>query len=152
LQKLNCDFYSGEYLPNNHVELHLAAMRPERSSPFKLSSGIAVDELFQERITNHVNRFIENSPCQNIIFSAEGLSYLRHDDEMNRLEAMAPGCKIEIVVYLRNAADFLASYRRTIRNTIPPVIEPDSFAYTENDSWLVDFNSRLAGFRTLLSG
>ncbi len=140
------DFYLGQYLRSNHVELHLAAMRPERTSPFKLSKGIVVDKTFQEGFKASVSRYITRSPCHCLVFSAEGLSYLRYEDEMNRLRAMVPG-QVEIVIYLRNATSFLASYKNTIKDMMPATIDRDSFAYTGHDSWLVDFESRLAGFR-----
>lgn len=93
LRKLNCDFFSGEYLPNNHVELHLAAMNKERASPFKLSRAVAVDEAFQKRINDRVSSYIAESPCHTVIFSAEGLSYLRDEHEMDRLKACVPNAK-----------------------------------------------------------
>jgi len=148
LRTLNVDFFSGAHLPSNHVELHVAAMRLERASPFKMSAGIVVDEVYRQNVQARVRQYITQSNCRCIVFSAEGLSYLRYEDEMNRLKAMIPTGRIEIIMYLRNAAGFLASYQREMtKHTLPAIIESDSFAYTGKDSWLVDYESRLAGFR-----
>jgi hypothetical protein len=148
LRTLNIDFYSGAYLPNNHVELHVAAMRLERTSPFKLGKAILVDDMYREGVQARVRQYIAQSPCPCVVFSAEGLSYLRYEDEMNRLRAMFPEGRIEIVIYLRDAVSFLASYKRMMtKHKMPATIERDSFLYTGEDSWLVDFESRLAGFR-----
>lgn len=148
LRALDVDFYSGIHFPSNHVELHAAAMRLERASPFKLYGDVIVDETYREQVQSHIRRYIAQSPCRNVVFSAEGLSYLRYEDEMNRLKAMIPGRHTEIVMYLRSPASFLASYKRTMKTfELPAEIEKDHFAYTEVDSWLVDFENRLAGFR-----
>ncbi len=148
LRTLSVDFYLGEYVPSNHVELHAAAMRLERTSPFKLNTGLVLDETFRERVQARVRQYITQSDCRCVVFSAEGLSYLRYEDEMNRLRAMIPEGGIEIVMYLRDAASFLASYKSELKkHTMPATIESDSFAYTGEDSWLVDFESRLASFR-----
>jgi len=148
LRTLNVDFYFGAHLPSNHVELPFAAMRLERASPFKLDTGLEVDETFREGVQASVRQYIKQSNCKCIVFSAEDLSYLRYEDEMNRLRAMIPEGRIEIVAYLRDAASFLTSYKLEMKkHKMPDPIVSDSFAYTGLDSWLVDFESRLAGFR-----
>ncbi len=148
LHGLDVDFYLGAFNPRNHVELHAAAIRLERDCPFKLNKGLVVDESFRESVQARVRQYIAQSQSACMIFSAEGLSYLRYEDEMERLQAMIPEGHIDIVMYLRDSAGFLASYRSEMtKHRMPPTIERDSFAYTADDSWLVDFESRLASFR-----
>ncbi len=54
LRELSVDFYFGAYNPRNHVELHAATMRADRSSPFKLARALQVDEAFRNRIRERV--------------------------------------------------------------------------------------------------
>jgi hypothetical protein len=153
LRRLDVDFYSGAYNESNHVELHAAAMRCERTSPWKLGVGLEVDGTFREAVQQRVHQYIAESHCGCIVFSAEGLSYLRYEDEMNRLRNMIPEGRIEIVVYVRDPASFLASYKRELKKHVVPVlIDEDSFAYTGDDSWLVDFDKRIDGFRDAFGG
>src|SRR5579859_8251733 len=141
-------FYSGLYTASNHVELHAAAMRANRMSPFKMDNHLVIDEAFRARVRDRISQSIAESSCRCHLFSAEGLSYLRFEDEMDRLKSMLPGGSIEIIVYLREPADFLASYRTQMhRHKLPDHIDRDSFAYVADDTWLVDFASRIANFK-----
>lgn len=145
---LGVHFYTGMHDVSDHIEMHTVTMRLERASPFKLNTGLAVDSAYQEMVRERVQRFIFESSCDCIVFSAEGLSYLRYEDEMERLRSIVPQCQIEIVMYLRDPVRFLESYRiEMMHHIMPPTIEPDPFAYTGNDSWLVDFESRIKGFQ-----
>jgi hypothetical protein len=150
LRDLDVDFYTGIYITSNHVELHAAAMRFERQSGFKQRSGLVVDEAFRSRITNHIRQYISGSSCRRVVFSNEGLSMLRYPDEMDNLKRMVPSGVIEIVLYVRDPEAFLKSYSRQLRKnplTLPATIDKESFAYTEPDSWLVDFDNRIGRFR-----
>ncbi|HXV12519.1 MAG TPA: hypothetical protein VD839_17090 [Burkholderiales bacterium] len=150
LKELGVDFYTGLFQPNNHVELHVAAMRFERASGFKQRSGLNVDEAFRSNVTRRVRQYISQSPCRCIVFSNEAISLLRYPDEMHRLRQMVPSGRIEIVLYLRNPKDFVRSYSLQLRKnplTLPKVIDKDSFAYLEADSWLLDFEGRVNSFR-----
>jgi GT2 family glycosyltransferase len=128
-------------------------MRRERTSPWKLGVGLEVDGTFREAVQQRVHQYIAESHCGCIVFSAEGLSYLRYEDEMNRLRTLIPEGRIEIVVYVREPASFLASYKRELKkHVVPVVIDEDSFAYTGDDSWLSDFDKRIDGFRDAFGG
>ena len=151
LRAHDVDYYSGVYRPENHVELHLASLRRERDSNFKLSSGIVVNDRLVERIGDRVRRYIAGSACRRVVFSNEGLSLLRYPDEMARLKAMIPTERIQIILYTRSAEGFLRSYSRQLLKdprALPKVIDKDSFAYTAADSWLVDFKDRIDRFRS----
>lgn len=145
------DYYLGSPIAQNHVELHLAALRFERLSGFKQRQSVVVDDRMRAAITNHVNDHIRRSPCRRVVFSNEGLSLLRFPDEMERLRAMTADARIEIVFYRRKTRDYLRSYSAELHKdpaTLPAVIDKDSFAYTEPDSWLADIDARIDAFRS----
>lgn len=75
------------FITNNHVELHAAAMRPNRDASFKLENKLHVDEQFFETVHHHISRYIQKSDFPFIVFSAEGLSYLYYEDELLRLQS-----------------------------------------------------------------
>lgn len=148
LRGLGIDFYTGIFIANNHVELHAAAMRLDRDSPFKLDSKLHVDEGFCERVHHHISQYIKKSDFPLIVFSAEGLSLLFYEDELRRLKTFFPEGCIKILIYVRNPTDFLRSYKNELnKHAKPAKIKKDSFAYTEPDSWLLDFEFRISKFR-----
>ncbi len=63
---------------------------------------------------------------------------------------MIPEGRITLVMYVPNAASFLRSYTNQMKkHPMPAMIEEDSFAYTGQDSWLLDFDARLSSFRSV---
>lgn len=51
---------------------------------------------------------------------------------------------------MRNPADFLRSFKNELKKHIKPSeIKKDSYAYTEPDSWLLDFETRVSKFRNV---
>jgi hypothetical protein len=146
---LGISFYRGIYIADNHVELHASAMRADRTSPIKMSGALpAVDETFRKNVRENLREFVSSSESSSYVLSAEGLSYLRYMDEMDRLKSLLPEGNIHIVVYLRNPANFLNSYREEMKkHRLPIHIDKDSFAYVEDDSWLLDFDERIGNFR-----
>jgi hypothetical protein len=143
------DFYSGLYSSRNHVELHAAAMRVDRPSPFKIRTGFVPDDAFRLRVQARIHDFVTASSCSLCAFSAEGISYLRHPDEMDRLRALFPPGDIRIVIYLRNREQFLKSYSAEMeKHRLASPVDRDSFAYLGADSWLLDYSERVERFRT----
>lgn len=139
-------YYTGALNPSNHVELHCAAMRDERVSPFKLRSGIRPNTEFIEATRTQVAKFLQ--PAGTFIFSAEGLSYLRYSDEIRTLHQLFGGREIEFIAYIRNQSDWLASYKAEMRkHAASPAARGDSYSNTQSNSWLLDFEARLAPFR-----
>jgi hypothetical protein len=107
-----------------------------------------VDADFRRAVKERVREFVEGSACPCIVFSAEGLSYLRHEDELERLREMFATESVEIIMYVRDPHRFLESYTRELtKHARPGVIDMDSFAYIEPDTWLVDFKSRVSAYR-----
>jgi hypothetical protein len=136
------------YSADNHVELHAAAMRTERMSPFKTKTGLMPDDAFRLRVRERIQTFASRSQGRSIVFSAEGLSYLRYADEMDRLRVLLPDGDIQIVMYRRKKSDFLASYTAEMtKHKVPEPVDRDSFAYIGEDSWLLHFKDRIQRFR-----
>jgi hypothetical protein len=140
-------FYRGGFMPNNHVELHAAAMRPERDTPFRHYARIADIEQLRRQTERRVGAFLERAPQPRLIFSAEGLAYLRHDDEVAYLAGLLPPAQTTVIVYLRNRTEFLRSYRRQLLlMRLPLSAEKGHYAYCEPDSWLVDYDALITTY------
>ena len=139
--------YSGRHIPHNHVELHVAAMRPERMSGFKERHAIRVDDAYVAAVAARIAAALAASLHETLFFSAEGVSLLRHPDELARLKALIP-VETDIVIALRERAGFLASYRAQIgdRASTDPA-DYEHYRYVADDSWIADYAPRLALLR-----
>lgn len=143
LRRQGVGVYEG-VLQTSHVELLLLSQRAERSNAYKfLHPGIDMAGLRRQTETALRDLFAI-SGMETYVFSAEGLSYLRHRDELMRLKDLI--CefveRIEIIVYLREPRSFLSSYRAQLdRLGIPKTEQKDAFNYVEDDSWLVDYDA-----------
>jgi hypothetical protein len=134
LAEVGLTFPRGQFLADNHVELHMLTMRPERQT-------------FARRM------FPQPSPVTartDALWSAEGLSFLRYPDEIERIVSMI-GVPDRVVMFIREPASFLASYTRNLaRVGVSPSSDPDSTAYVEPDSWLVDYDTRIGLWREMV--
>lgn len=140
------NFYSGTPLPSNHVELHLAAMREDRLSPYKLTHKFQLTDEFTKSVVARLERHLAEPGTK--IFSNEGISFLRFPDEFERLHRLFPGQDLRIVAYLRDKAEWRQSYAAEMRKrNLPSEIDATSFAYLGEDSWLLDFEERIGAFR-----
>jgi hypothetical protein len=144
--------YRGEYREGNHIELHLAAMRYERDSFAKLArTELKIDAAYTRHVAERVQAFIGSRRAERIVFTSEGLSWLRYHDEIDRLREVldAGSHEIKVVLYLRNEQDFLRSYTAQI-HTVPgrtPSNDRCSTLYVEPDTWLVDYESLVAAYQ-----
>jgi hypothetical protein len=142
-------FFRGRLIPQNHVELHLSAMGEERSSPIKTLRGITVDADFRNQTIADVSAFLEYSTEDRLLFSAEGLSYLRHAAELTFISELFADHRVSVIVFLRNEADFLRSYRMQLhRLGLRESADPASYAYTRPGSWLTRWDDLLAAYAT----
>ncbi|SLM64454.1 MULTISPECIES: hypothetical protein [Dickeya] len=143
LNKKNMDYYKGIHIPSNHVELHTSSLRPERMTPFKLSMPIDNYEKYRKDIELSILTYLSETPFDTCIFSAEGNSYIRYEDEMNRLLALFPGCQITIVICFRNKEDYFISYQKEMKkHNPPPSDDRNNFAYSGKDHWLMDYDEK----------
>jgi hypothetical protein len=140
-------FYDGMFDPQNHAELHCAAMRSGRDSPFRQYYGITDIEQLRRETESRISAFVRQTPQRKLIFSAEGLAFLRHADEIRYLAGLLAPERTTVIVYLRDKAAFLRSYRRQLlRMKLTLSSDPESCAYCENDSWLTDFDALIGAY------
>ena len=148
LRDQGCAYYEGIDNVNNHVELYLASMRYERDSFAKQRrQGIVFDESYTQRVAERVQGFVANCDLPNVIFSCEGLSLLRHRDEIERLiRVLGSGPdQVEVIVALRRKEDFLESYKHQLRKKKRTASRDYwSALYVEPDTWLTDFETLLS--------
>lgn len=137
----------GHVLPDNHLALGFACVRPER-----LAEAVP---FFDHLIRTHApdqppvgdpawpglaQELVDEGPT---VLSTETLAWIRHDDEAEALFDVL-GDTPRIVVTHRDPADFLASYHEMSRFTLlHPPDGPDSIFYTGADSWMADAEARI---------
>src|SRR5262249_51038443 len=101
----------------------------------------------RRRTGAEVAAFIERNAERNVIFSAEGLSYLRHDDEIGYLAGLLEPRRTTVILYRRDKGEFLRSYRAELqREGWPPSSDRDSYAYCESDTWLAEFDNLIDAY------
>jgi len=95
-----------------------------------------------------VREQVNTAKPDRLVYVHEDLSYLRHDDEFERLRDLFAGRAVTVVVFLRKRGDFLRSYAAQIEGTgFELSDDPTSFAYVQPDSWLVDYDALLERYR-----
>lgn len=143
-------FYRGDPAADNHVELHGAAMRPGRLSTFRhLHAGrLGFDDAYRAAVAGRLAAFAADARGRRLLFSAEGLSLLRHDDEVTWLRDQLPG-PVQIIAALRAPHAYRDSYIAELGRIALPLPPPavDDFHYIAPDSWLWDYETRLAPWR-----
>ncbi len=143
--------YEGMHIKDNHIELYLAAMRPERDSFGKQSlRNVVFDADYSAAVSERVRGFVRECGQENLVFTTEGLSLLRHPDELETLRGFFDGVcgGINVVLYLRNKADYLESYRRQLLK-VPGRKKSDTYwsaLYVEDDTWLTDYDQLIAAY------
>lgn len=142
------DVYQGAMIADNHVELHLASIRGERTTPYKLDTGFTADLAFVDATRQRLAAFASRSSGRARLFSNEGISFLRYADEFAALREVLPPGDIAVIIYLRNRDDFRASYRaEMLKHVRLQHVDDQSHAYVADDSWLFDFSTRVDNFR-----
>jgi hypothetical protein len=86
-----------------------------------------------------------------VLFTSEGLSLLRHDDEIERLRRILDVGNNEatVVLYLRDKKDYLRSYTKQLLKVDgrKPASDYWSALYVEQDTWLTDYESLVAKYQ-----
>jgi hypothetical protein len=153
LRRHGIALYRGQIRASNHIELHLAALRYDRDSFAKLghSQHVKFDVAYTQQIARRVQSFLNSVPEPCALFSSEGLSLLRYDDEIERLRTIldAHNREVRVVLYLRNKADFLRSYASQIlkQEGRKPSHDKRSALYVGSDTWLTDYDSLIAAYQ-----
>lgn len=138
-------YFRGAHEPDNHVELFAVPMRTEREAFARQKYGItgSAEEFVQLQAA--LRAFDLANAQRDLVFSCEGLSLLRHDDELERFKALVCHSEREpvIVLVLRDKSAFLASFRKQILKHHDRSLsdDPTSINYVEPDSWLADFDA-----------
>lgn len=148
LRRNDYDLYEGWHTCKNHIELYLSAMREERDSFAKQSmKDIAFDEEYARVVRERVRQYVSSSEQANIIFTSEGLSLLRHKDELKSLAEILQSepAEVTVIVFLRNQYDYLNSYRSQLlrKKGRRPSMDFWSALYVEDDTWLTDYEGLL---------
>jgi hypothetical protein len=137
-------YYRGVF-GSSHYEFPLLCMRADRNSAMRAREHDWMLPSFRARLRAQIVDEL-NEPGD-VLISAEGLSYLRHDDEVRELRELLAPRVVKFVVVLRNRQDFLRSYREEMaREGFPPSTYEESFAYTNDSTWLTDYPALLRAF------
>ena len=129
----------------SHYEFPLLCMRRERNMPMRARYHDWMLPSFMADLRARIVGQLKEPG--DVLISAEGLSYLRHDDEVQALVELLEPRAVEFVVVLRSREDFLRSYReQMVREGFPPSAYEESFAFTDDSTWLADYPALLRAF------
>jgi hypothetical protein len=139
--------HRGLFLPS-HLELPSLVVRPELKTPDRW----LLEHQFQassDELRAAIRATVE-SDAPSVLFSAEGLSFIRTADEAAALrELMAPRAMTPVVVF-REPADYLRAFRVSHSSWFSePSADPTSVTYWEADSWLARYDDLLAALKLL---
>jgi hypothetical protein len=147
LAAANAHYPSGFLLPVVHTELPLVAIRPDRMWPARLRFPETERASWQAAAREHIRAQVAGDHEQ-LVYIQEDLSYVRFDDEFERLCDLFEGRTVTVVVFLRDRTEFMRSYRSQLEGTGFELSEDrSSFAYVHDDSWLLDYDILLDGYR-----
>ncbi len=148
LSQVDAFYPPGFLLPVVHTELPLLTIRPERTWPARLRFPETRRPSWLAAAADHVRGEVVDPAHRCLIYVHEDLSYLRFEDELERLKALFASRAVTVVVFLRDRAAFLRSYRSQLEGTgFEPSTDPASFAYVEPDSWLLDYDALINAYR-----
>jgi len=149
--------YEGLHIPANHVELYLAAMRRNRDSFAKQSfRGWSFGADYRALVSRRVREHLALHPARQGVFTTEGLSLLRHEDELDALQNVLgeAAARTSILLFLRNRQDYLNSYRTQLASQPGRIPATDywSALYVEDDTWLTDYDQLVAAYARTFGG
>lgn len=121
------------------IEFPVLAVRPELDLPSRNGRGRGWDKLeIKREMREHIRSQLDG---QDLIISAEGLSFIRSAEEVDRLRELLDPYELDFIVVQRDRADFLRSYVQWMKQSnFKPSADPESCRYVENDSWILDFD------------
>jgi hypothetical protein len=102
---------------------------------------------WKESVRHNVAQQVAASQAP-IVVSCEALCLLRTDTELARLAELFPPESTRILLCLRSPEGFLRSWKSHLEHDFfQRSTDPTSFAYVENDTWLVDYETLVNGYR-----
>lgn len=121
------------------IEFPILSVRPELDLHARVRAGVQwVTPEVQRDMRTHIKSQLDG---QDLIISAEGLSFIRTTDEVDRLHELLAPYELEFIVVLREQADFLSSYSQWMKKLdIKQSKDPESCRYLGTDSWIIDFD------------
>lgn len=137
---------------SSHWPLNVYALEAGRSS-FAKDAALAkagqdyIDTMkvrLEAEIGSIYNEAVQRG-CQQVLWSNEGLYLLNSKEEYLRiLRLFSPhSSEIHVLCCFRDVAAFRESYRNQLRRSgLPFSDDPDSYRYTEPDSWLFDYDRK----------
>ena len=135
----------------NHFGLSVYGLDDDRLSPMKRrlleSPGFDLSE-YRNQVAREVNKALQSRAAARIVFTNEGLSLLRTNSELDRLAGLFNGLAVHVIVYTRDPAEYLSSYKAQLRGSGDPVSDdPASPFYVAEDSWLADWDALVSIYR-----
>jgi hypothetical protein len=129
-------YYSGIFKNGNHREISHAILRDEIEWPARKMFNTSKEQTFLA-----IRRNIEEElkKTNHLVISAESLSYIRHQDEINNLKSLFPN-NVEIIpiLFLREKNEWLKSYISQFKKRGHEVSEShNSVLNTNPDSWVL---------------
>lgn len=132
--------YVGRF-STNHYEFPLLCSRPDRDLPVRHRHTDWNSATFYADVRSHIRGQLEMDD-DDVLISAEGLSYLRHDDEVEALKDLVAPRVPTFILCVRERAGYLRSYRGQMEKMgFAPSADRGSFAYTADDTWIADFGA-----------
>ena len=131
------------FLMPSHVELAHLSVRKSLTTPDRLLVPDSSLPDVRDRLRAHVHETARSADPV-VVFSCEGLSFIREPDEVTRLCDLLAPRSVTVAVVFRRPDDYLRSYRETILRfdgLRGPCLDPGSVMNTEPDSWLVDYHA-----------
>lgn len=152
LKSQNAEYFIGSLPPHgyNHGELYLSALRDGVTTFGTQKFSYDQTELY-EQTRGRIARFVNRSRASLLLFSAEGLSFLRTRRELRKLRSLFPSnLDFRVILVERDAAEWLNSWRKQILSNPERGLsaDPDSALYVEPDTWLVDFEQLKQAYRS----
>lgn len=131
---------------DNHLELHLALMRPDRLSTPRTRKDEWRDPTFRGNLCRQIREDLAlRGRSATTIYSGEDNSLLRFDDELETLRWLIGDA--HIIVYWRNRDDWIMSLTdQLLKAGIGLSDDPDAFNYVRADSWQLDYEARTAAW------
>jgi hypothetical protein len=119
------------------IELPILSLRPELDMHARKVNRPWVTPEVEQEMRDHIRSQLNGD---NLIISAEGLSFIRFPEEVDRLRELLDPYELEFIVVQRERADFLRSYTQWMQKVnITQSDDPSSVRYVGADSWILDF-------------
>ncbi|PMO90162.1 hypothetical protein BCS98_15320 [Vibrio breoganii] len=138
LEESNLKFYSGKYFESNHIEFAISTLRSSLDAPIKSRYEFEDRNKIHEELKNEIENQLQNDV--NLIISNETLSFIRNQEEIDRLKLIFPkNSEVIPIIILRDKAEWFISFKRQmLKMGGKESKNQDSCYYFGDDSWLLE--------------